>query len=169
MEYQKLSNLVDGASNQPSKFRTKNWVEINDESRAIYNVNSQIKIKTTMLKYSLCDYSYIYILVKGRITITEAGDDAAERQADERDKGAAFKNCAPFTNCISEINNTQIDNAKDTDIAMPMYDWIEYSDNYVKTSGSLWQYYRDDPKNALTDYESFKYKIKTGKTPNHGN
>ena len=122
-----------------------------------------------MLKYSLCDYSDIYILVKGRITITEAGDDAAERQADERDKGAALKNCAPFTNCISEINNTQIDNAKDTDIAMPMYDWIEYRDNYVKTSGSLWQYYRDDPKNALTDYESFKYKIKTGKTPNHGN
>ena len=118
-----------------------------------------------MLKYSLCDYSDIYILVKGRITITEAGDDAA----DERDKGAALKNCAPFTNCISEINNIQIDNAKDTDIAMPMYDWIEYRDNYVKTSGSLWQYYRDDPKNALTDYESFKYKIKTGKTPNHGN
>ena len=106
MEYQKIANLIDDATNQPSKFRTKNWVEINDESRGTYNINSQIKFKTTMLKYSLCDYSDAYILVKGRITITEAGADAAARRADERDKGVAFKNCAPFTNCISEINIT---------------------------------------------------------------
>ena len=84
--------------NQSSKFRTKNWVEINDESRGTYNVNSQIKFKTTMLKSNLCDYSYAYILVKGKITITGAGDDAAVRRADERDKSVAFKNCAPFTN-----------------------------------------------------------------------
>ena len=71
MEYQKIANLIDDASNQPSKFRTKNWVEINDESRGTYNVNSQIKFKTTMLKSSLCDYSDAYILVKGRITIKE--------------------------------------------------------------------------------------------------
>ena len=96
-----------------------------------------------MLKSSLCNYSDAYILVKGTITITGAGDDAAARQADERDKGVVFKNCAPFTNCISEINNTQVDNAKDIDIVMPMYNLIEYSDNYAKTSGSLWQYYRD--------------------------
>ena len=89
-----------------------------------------------MLKSSLCDYSDAYILVKGKITITGA-DDAAAKQADERDKGVAFKNCAPFTNCVSEINNTQIDNAKDIDIVMPMYNLIEYSDNYSKTSGSL--------------------------------
>ena len=108
-----------------------------------HNVNSQIKFKTTMLKSSLCDYSDAYILVKGTITITGAGDDAAARQADERDKGVVFKNCAPFTNCISEINNTQVDNAKDIDIVMPIYNLIEYSDNYAKTSGSLWQYYRD--------------------------
>ena len=137
MEYQKIANLIDDTSNQPSKFRTKNWVEINDESRGTYNANSQIKFKTTMLKSCLCNYSDAYILVKGRITITGAGADAAARQADERDKGAAFKNCAPFTNCISEIN-TQIDNAKDIDIIMPMYNLIEYSDNYAKTSGSLW-------------------------------
>ena len=105
--------MIDDTSNQPFKFRTRNWVEINDESRGIYNVNSQIKFKTTMLKSSLCDYSDVYILVKGRITITRAGADAAARQADERDKGVAFKNCAPFTNCISEINNTLVDNAKD--------------------------------------------------------
>ena len=68
MEYQKIANLIDDASNQPSKFRTRNWAEINDESRGAYNVNSQLKFKTTMLKYSLCDYSDAYILVKGTIS-----------------------------------------------------------------------------------------------------
>ena len=138
MEYQNIANLIDDASNQPSKFRTKNWVEKNYESRRTYNVNSQIKFKTTMLKFGLFDYSDAYILVKGTITITGAG----ARQADERDKGEAFKNCAPFTNCISEINNTQVDNAKYINIVMPMYNLIEYSDNYAKTTGSLWQYFR---------------------------
>ena len=95
-----------------------------------------------MLKSGLCDYSNAYILVKEKITIPGAGDDAAARQADERDKGVAFKNCTPFTNCISEINNTQIDNCKDIDIVMPLYNLLEYSDNYAKTSGTLWQYYR---------------------------
>ena len=149
MEYQKIADLLYDKSNQPSKFRTNNWVEINDEARGTYNVNSQIKFKTTMLKSSLCDYSDAYILVKETITIEGAGADAAARQADERDKGAIFKNCAPFTNCISKINNTQVDNAKDIDIVMPMYNLIEYSDNYAKTSGSLWQYYRDEPNNNL--------------------
>ena len=73
MEYQKMANFIDDASNQSSKFRTKNWVEINDESRGTYNVNSQINFKTTMLKSSLCDYSDAYILVKGTITINGAG------------------------------------------------------------------------------------------------
>ena len=123
--------MIDGASNQPSKFRTKNWVEINDELRGTYNVNSQIKFKITMLKSSLCDHSDAYILVKGTITITGAGDDAAATQAGERDKGVAFKNCVPFTNFISEINNTPVYNAKDIDIIMPMYNLIEYSDNYA--------------------------------------
>ena len=123
-----------------------------------------------MLKFGLCDYSDAYILVKGKRTITGAGDNTAARQADERDKHVAFKNCVPFTNCISEINNTQIDNAKDIDLVMPMYNLTEYSDNYAKTSGSLWQYYRDEPNDNLTDSESFKSKIKiTGKTPAAGN
>ena len=91
MEYQQIANLLDGASNQPSKFRTKNWVEINDESRGTYNVNSQIKFKTTMPKSDLCDYGDAYILAKGKITITGAEDDAASRQTDERYKGVAFK------------------------------------------------------------------------------
>ena len=170
MEYQKIANLIDDTSIKPSKFRTKNWVKVNDESRGTYNFNSQIKFKTTMLKSSLCDYSDAYILVKGTISIRGIGADAAARRADERDKGVAFKNCAPFTNCISEINNAQADNAKDIDIVMPMYNLIEYSDNYAKTTGSLWQYFRDEPDDNLEDSESFKSKIKiTRKTPNDDN
>ena len=80
----------------------------------------------------------------------------AARQADEIDKNVTFKNCAPFTKCISRINNENIDNAQDIDIVMPMYNFIEYSDNYSKTSGSLWQYYKDDPNDNITDSESFK-------------
>ena len=152
MEYKKIASLLDGASNQPSKFRTKNCVEINDESRGTYNVNSQIKFKTTMLKSSLCDYNGAYILVKRKITITGAGDDAEARQADERDKDVAFKNCAPFINCISDINNSQVDNTKGIGIVMPMCNLIEYSDNYAKTCGSLWQYYRDE-LNAMIIYQ----------------
>ena len=71
--------MIDDGSNQPSKFKTKNWVEINHESRGTYNVNSQIKFKTTMLKSSLCDYRDAYVLVKGKIIITEAADDATAR------------------------------------------------------------------------------------------
>ena len=123
-----------------------------------------------MLKSSLCDYSDAYILVKGKITITGAGDDAETRQADERVKVVAFKNCALFTNCISEINNTLIDNCNDLDIVMPLYNLLEYSDNYAKTSGSLWQYYREEANINQADSASFKSEIKiTGKTPNHGN
>ena len=170
MEYQKIKNLIDDVSNKPSKFRTKNWVKINDESRGTYNINTQIKFKTTMLKSSLSDYSDAYFVVKGKITIIGEGDDAAARQANERDKGVAFQNWTPFTNCISEINDTQIDNVKDIDIVMPMYNLTEYSDNYSKTSGSLWQYYRDEPNDNLADSESFKSKTKiTGKTLAAGN
>ena len=76
----------------------------------------------------------------------------------------------PFTNCISEIINTQVDHAKDIDIVMPMYNLIEYSDNYAKTTGSLWQYFRDEPNDDVEDSESFKSKIKiTGKTPDDDN
>ena len=129
--------MIDDASNQPSKFKTKSWVEINDESRGAYNVNSQIKFKTTTLKSSLCDYSDAYILVNGAVTVNNTS--AADSDANNTNKKVIFKNCAP-SSVISEINNTQIDNAKDLDIVMLMYNLIEYSDNYSKTSGSLWQY-----------------------------
>ena len=108
MEYQKIANLIDDNTlNQPSKFRTRNWIEINDESRGAYNVHSQIKFKNTMLKSSLCDYSDAYILVKGTITVNNTADQGAG--TNNFNKKVIFKNCALFINCISEINNTQID------------------------------------------------------------
>ena len=150
--------MLDNTSNQPSKFRTRNWVEINDGSRGQYNVNSEIRFKTTMS--SLCDYNNAYTLVKGTVIITGAGNNDGARQTDERNKGVIFINFAPFTDCVSEINNTQIDNAHYLDAVMLMYNLIEYSDNYSKASGSLWQYYRDKPDDNLTDSESFKSKIR---------
>ena len=95
MEYQKSANLLDNevalsGLNQPSKFRTRNWVEINDESRGTYTSND-IKFKTTMLRSNLCDYAGAYILVKGTITITGSGNDDAAKRSDERNKGVIFK------------------------------------------------------------------------------
>ena len=112
MEYQKIVNVIDDNTlNQPFKFKTRNWIEINDESRRTYNVKSQIKFKTTMLKSSLCDYSVAYIIVKGTISVNNTAAQGAA--ANNTNKKVILKNCAPFTNCISEINNTQIGNAKD--------------------------------------------------------
>ena len=105
MEYQKIANLLESTPDNRSKFKTRNWIEINDKSRGNY-ANSDIRFKTTMLRSNLCDYADSCIIVKGTITITGAGDNAGERQADERDKGVTFKNCAPFAKCISRINNT---------------------------------------------------------------
>ena len=150
MEYQKIINLLSNTPNQPTKFTKKNWVGINDDSRGSYNNTSQTEFKTSMLRSSLCYYIhayYAYIFVRGTITI-------AALAAVRKNNGiqVVFKNCAPFTNGISEINNTQID-AKDIDVVMPMYNVIEYSDNYSKTSCSLSQYYRDEP--ALTNAGTF--------------
>ena len=118
----------------------------------------------------MCDYADAYILVKGTLTITGPGNDDAAKRLDERTKGGIFKNCAPFTKCISRTNNTDIDTAQDIDIVMPMNNLTEYSDNYSKTSGSLWKYYKDDPNDNITQSGSFKSKIKiTGKIPTVGN
>ena len=123
-----------------------------------------------MLRSNLCDYADAYILVNGTITIRVTADDAAGRQADERDKGVIFKNCVPFTKCRSRMNNTDIDTAQDIDIVMPVYNLIGYSDNYSKTFGNLWQYYKDEKNNSLADSESFKSEVKiTGKIPVDGN
>ena len=132
-----------------------------------------------MLTSDLCDYSDVYIVVKG--TITAEGNNVAKT----RNKKLIFKNNAPFRSCISKIDNTFIDNAEDLDIVMPMYDLLEYSDNFSITSGSLWNYYRDevnDDANENNDAcikindnktitgKSFEYKTKLiGSTPNNNN
>ena len=123
-------NLLNDESSKPSKFRTKNWVEINNDVRSVYSPNKQIRFKTSMLRSSLCDYSDAYILVKGNLTVNNTGADGAT--ANNTNKKVIFKNCAPFTNCISKINYTQSDNAEHIDIVMPMYNLIEYSDNFQK-------------------------------------
>ena len=130
-----MIHLLEKTPNQPSNFRTKNWVEVNNESRRTYNVNSQIRFKTSMLRLRLCDYSDAYTLVSANITVPNTA--AAGAAANNR-KNIITKNCTPFTNCIRERNNTQIHNGKGTEIVMPMYNLTEYSDNYSKTSGSLW-------------------------------
>ena len=109
MEYQKIANLLNDVTNQTYKFRTKNRVEINDDARGTYSLNKQIKFKTSRLRSNLCGYSDAYILVKGNITVNNTAADGAN--ADSTNKKVIFKNCVPFTTCISKINNTEIDNA----------------------------------------------------------
>ena len=103
-------NLLNDESNQPSKFRTRNWVEINDEARGTYSPNKQIKFKTSMLRSSLWDYSDAYILAKGNVTVNNTAAEAAA--TNNMNEKVIFKNCVPFTNCISKVNNTQIDDAE---------------------------------------------------------
>ena len=148
MEYKKNNKLLKQYTKSPTKFRSKNCVEINDDTRGMHNINSQVKFKTSMLWSSLCDYSDAYILMSGTITVTKLTAGGRNNNIQ-----VVFKNCASFTNWISEINNTQIDDAKDVDVLMPIYNLIECSDNYSKTSRSLWQYYRDET--ALTDAGKF--------------
>ena len=129
MEYQKITNLLDNTPNQPTKFRTKNWVGINYDAYGMYNTNSQIKSKTSMIKSSLWDYSDAYILLIGTIIVLNTGIAANPNNR----KNVIIENCAQFTDCIREIYNTQIDNAKYNDIVMSIYNLIEHSDNYSKT------------------------------------
>ena len=128
MEYQKTTNLLNDESNKPSKFTTRNWVKIDDNVRGEYSSVKQIKFKTTMLRFSLCDYSDAYILVKWNIIVNNTAVAAAA--TNNTNKKVIFKNCGPFTKCISKINNTQIDNAEYIGIGMSLYNFIEYSDNY---------------------------------------
>ena len=153
MKYQKIINFLDNTMNQPSKFRTRNWVEIDDESRAGYNDdnddnntddnNNNIKYKTSVIRSSICDYSDAYILVKGTMTVPNM--PAVGTVLNNTNKKVVFKNCAPFTSCITEINNTKVGYTEGIHIVIPMYNLIEYSNAYSKTSGSLWQYYRYEP------------------------
>ena len=164
MENQKIINLLDKIDTDSKYFATKKWYIINDENNTNYGVNKDtgadnpdtIKYDTRVLKPNLCDYAEAYILVGG--TITAAAADANTR--------LALKNCAPFTKCNLEINDEHVDTAENLDIVMPMYNLIEYSDNYQDSSATLYQYKRDEPPeaNAINDLttntsSSFKYKV----------
>ena len=165
MEFQKIVNFLDTISDNKDlpKFVTKKWIEVYDKSQRNYDVNKEIRIKTSMLRSDLCDFSDAYFVVKGTITVTNP-DNA------KRNKAVTFKNNAPFINCISKIHGVRIDNAEDLDVVMPMYNLLEYSKNYKKTTESLWNNYRDQPSNPLsTNSESFKYKTSIiGNTYNIG-
>ena len=129
MEYQKITNLLGTTSDNVPRFITKKCIEVHDQSgnsEDRYNPSKQIRFKTSMLKPDLCDFSDAYIIVIGTIPDNNAYDEKL-----------AFKNNAMFVSCISKINNTLIDNAEDLDIAMPMYNLLEYSKNYSKATGSF--------------------------------
>ena len=162
MECQKIANLLDATSDNVPRFITKKWIEVYDQSGNTenrYKPSKQIRFKTSMLRSDLCDFSDVYFVVKGTITVTDPDDDAY-------DKKIAFKNNAPFISCISKTNNTLTDNAEDLDVVMPMYNLLEYSKNYLKTKESFWNYYRDEPNSgannninySIKDSKSFDYK-----------
>ena len=143
MEYDKINNLLlseDNESEQLSKFVTRQYVKVNSLSNT-YNENKSIRFKTLMLRSNLCDYSDAYILVEGTITVTAAA--GANNIREKRNKPLILKNNAPFVSCITRINGGLIEDADDLDIVMPMYNLLEYSKNYRKTIGSLYNYYRD--------------------------
>ena len=120
MEYQKITNLLDKASDNVPRFITKKWVEVHDQSgNDRYNPSKQIRFEISMLRSDLCDFSDAYIVVKGTITVTGGSNSS------RKNRPLAFKNNAPFISCISKVNNTLIDNVEDLDVAMPMYNLIE--------------------------------------------
>ena len=132
MEFQKTTNFLNTTSHDKDlpKFVTKKWIEVYDQSGGNYNVNKEIRIKTSVLRSDLCDYSNAYIVVKGTITVANPNNA-------KRNKAVAFKNNAPFINCISKINGVKIDNVEDLDVVMLMYNLLEYRKNYRKITGSL--------------------------------
>ena len=153
IEFQKIINFLDRISDEKDLPRsvTKKRIAY-DQSGVNYNVNKEFRNKTSKLRSDLCDYCEVYIVVKGVITIEGDND------ANKRNKHLAFKNNA-FINCVSESNGVKIDNAEDLDVVMPVYNLLEYSKSYRKTTGSLWNYYRHEPSNRLSSKpESFKYK-----------
>ena len=122
-----------------SKILTRKWIEVNYLSGGQCSVNKNIRFKTPMLRSDLCDYSDAHIVVKGINDVSE------------RNKKLTFKNNAPFRSCVSKINNAFIDNAEDLDIVIPIYNLLEYNNNYSMTSGSLWNYYRHEANDAANE------------------
>ena len=183
MEYDKINNLLrvvdtsakhvlsdDNESERLSKFVTREYVRFNSLSNT-YNESKSIRFKTPMLRSNLCDYSDAYILVKGTITVTDPGvKNNANNIKDERNRPVILKNNATFVSCITRINGELIEDADGLDIVMSMYNLLEYSKNYRKTIGSLYNYYRDELSDDADDNNfdnikvvnsnTFKYKNK---------
>ena len=170
MEYDKINNLllseelgsaVDSESENLSNFFTRDYVKVNSLPNT-YNENKSIRFKTPMLRSNLCDHADAYILVNGTITV------AGNRPRDRQNRPLTLKNNAPFVSCITRINNELIEDADDLDIVLPMYNLLEYSKNYRKTIGSLYNYYRDElsddadlnnfANNNVVSSNSFQYK-----------
>ena len=170
MEFQKIVNFLDTTSDDKDlpRFVTKKWIEVYDQSGGNYNVNKEIRIKISMLRSNLYDYSDAYIVVKGTIIAAKkifTADDfeAPNNTADNAnatntvndnafgEKFLVFKNNSPFISCTLEINEVKIDNAEDLDVAMPMCNLLKYSKNYRKLTGNLWNYYRDEPNSGINN------------------
>ena len=143
MEFNKINNLLGPAHDKVPSFITKEWIEVQSQSGNTYNTSKPIKFKTSMLRSDLCDYSDAYVWVTGKITVTNPNDNA------NFNKELTLKNNAPFISCISKINGELVENAEDLNIIMPMYNLLEYSKNCEKTSGSLFNYYRDQPSELV--------------------
>ena len=192
MEYDKINNLLLFEDNENevskanranemsevlSKFVTREYVRVNSLLNT-YNENKSIRFKTPMLRSNLCDYSDAYILVNSTITVTALGaNNGANNIRDKRNRPLILKNNAPFVLCITRTNGELIEDANDLDIVIPMYNSLDYSKNYRKTIGSLYNYYRDDLSDDADDNNfdnikvvnsnTFKYKNKiTGNTYN---
>ena len=134
METQKIINLLNNSENEYSKLTTKKWCIINSESKGNYSHQNPIRFLTNSLEPSLCDYSDAYILVTGDITVTGSDNNTK----------IAFKNCTPFNKCRTEINETFVDETDIINITMSMYNLLEHINNYSDTSGSLWNFKRDE-------------------------
>ena len=139
MEFNKINNLLGPAHDKVPRFSTKKWIEVQSQSGNTYNTSKPIRFKTSMRRSDLCDYSDAYVWVKGTITVTNPNNNA------NFDRRLTLKNNAPFISCASKIYGELVENAEDLDIVIHMYNLLEYSKNYEKTSGSLFNYYRDEP------------------------
>ena len=177
MEFQKIVNWLDIASHDKNfpKFVTKKWIEVYDQSEKNYNPNKEIIIKTSMLRSDLCDYSDAHIVVKGNIIVNKKASTAddiekpndtasnvtATNTANDNsfgEKKLFFKYNAAFISCVLKINGEKVDNAEDLDVVMPKYNLLEYSKNYIKTTGSLWNYHGEE-SNSGTDANNITHSI----------
>ena len=168
MEYQKITNLLGNIPDKVPRFITKKWIEVHDQYGETYNTNKQRRFITSMLRFDLCDFSDAYIVVKGKITVSATDGMEPIILEIKKSRPLAFKNNAPFISCIFKINGILVENAEDSVIVMPMYNLLEYRKTHSKTSGSLWNYYRDEltdetnddngPNKIAINSKSFKYK-----------